>query len=577
MLVTADFGRTISFWHVDSGKLARHLPGRLRFGITAYRIGDEGKTLVASCCDDSSIRFFKLADGSEQRRLIHPRQSFIVSLDLADDGKVLLSQDVNGEVLLWDAVKGQVHHQFQSIRPPPQPTSSGGDAQPHAVLTPDGKHLILAQPDASLHLIDTTSGKEVRAIETGPANAKLRPNQRIERLVVSPDGRRLAIADSKGTIAMAELAKGKLTQRFKQKGGGITSLVFTPDGRSLAVASSTGVFLYETTSGKELRHFPTPYGSAVALLFSPDGQTLATVEPNHSVHLWDAASGRPLHKPVGHTESVAVLLFLPDGKRLVSSGGRDGVIVWDVPERRIIEQRRLLHDAYSLTLGDDGKTLRSLGDDRALLSWRPGMDREVRRREASVPMLSRSGLSPDGETLVVTTSDKRVYLQDLRTERKKRFLPGARLHGDSLLFSPDNRLLAGHCQDGKIRLWSRATGEIVRELNVWERSNPYMGPAAFARDGRSLAVFGSPLRVFEIASGEERLRVRTPGGTSFALACSPDGRLLACGLEDGRIVVYGTATGEKLADWRGRQGWIHALAFSDDGRLLASGGSTGPS
>ena len=66
--------------------------------------------------------------------------------------------------------------------------------------------------------------------------------------------------------------------------------------------------------------------------------------------------------------------------------------------------------------------------------------------------------------------------------------------------------------------------------------------------------------------------------TVHAVAFSPDGHLLASGLEDAGTQLWDAATGQQLRTlspdatlWSEMTGPVHAVAFSPDGRLLASG------
>jgi len=90
-------------------------------------------------------------------------------------------------------------------------------------------------------------------------------------------------------------------------------------------------------------------------------------------------------------------------------------------------------------------------------------------------------------------------------------------------------------------------------------------------------------RPTEVAAGPQALAATLTHGsrwlTVYAVAFSPDARLLASGLEDAGTQLWDSTTGRQLRTlhpdatfWSEMTGPVHAVAFSPDGRLLASAG-----
>ncbi len=57
-----------------------------------------------------------------------------------------------------------------------------------------------------------------------------------------------------------------------------------------------------------------------------------------------------------------------------------------------------------------------------------------------------------------------------------------------------------------------------------------------------------------------------------AVAFSPDGKTLASGAGEGEVILWDLAGGQELMRLDDHRGIIFALAFSPDGKILAAGG-----
>jgi WD40 repeat protein len=140
-----------------------------------------------------------------------------------------------------------------------------------------------------------------------------------------------------------------------------------------------------------------------------------------------------------------------------------------------------------------------------------------------------------------------------------------------LVVSPDGALLATSGYDGMIRLWETATGKLARVL---VGHDSYVYGMAWSRDGRYLAssgVFDYTVRIWEVGTG---LPLRVLKGLKDAPICvawSPDGSLLATGtIESGYVSVWRVASGTLLKTVSNGK-TVTALAFTPDGQSVACG------
>ncbi|KAI7971161.1 hypothetical protein EIK77_004676 [Talaromyces pinophilus] len=180
--------------------------------------------------------------------------------------------------------------------------------------------------------------------------------------------------------------------------------------------------------------------------------------------------------------------------------------------------------------------------------------------------------SPDGRLLASGSSDKTIKLWDPATGSLQQTLEGHSEWVQSVAFSPDGRLLASGSWDKTIKLWDPATGAPQQTL---EGHSQRVQSVVFSPDGRLLAsgAWDNTIKLWDPATGALQQTLEGHSQPFWSVAFSPDGRLLASGSWDKIIKLWDPATGAPQQTLEGHSEWVQSVAFSPDGRLLASGSS----
>ncbi|HOW74017.1 MAG TPA: protein kinase [Phycisphaerae bacterium] len=395
---------------------------------------------------------------------------------------------------------------------------------------------------------------------------------------ISPDGSRLAVGDVHGRVHILSLPGGARLRDFPAHADDMFALAFSPDGRLLASGagySDPVIRLWDAATG-ELRGSLQGHQRFIhALAFSPRGSLLASASADYSIGLWDIAFERPVMLNTPTTRSVG-----PSTGEQGSPGASSALS--GGPMRPLRGHAR---EVWTLAFSPDGRRLVTGCKDGAVWLWStepqtPGQGFTVRRSSGVRYLLP---YLPDGKSLAVVNLSGSVSLWDAQTMAPKEDLAAMGTNNLWPEVSPDGRWLAVGGLDGCLRVWDFTEQRVVASQPAWPQldqgDTPWAGIwlSDFSRDGTRLVTgtTAMPERVFldwEVPAWKPR----PPWGMDLigGARLSPDGKLLACGRYDGKVIIWDLERRQARPEMY-HQGEIAAVAFSPDGRLLATGSNYG--
>jgi WD40 repeat protein len=386
----------------------------------------------------------------------------------------------------------------------------------------------------------------------------------------SPDGRLLALSDTKGNVKLYTATTGSLLQTLTTHHDWLNGFSFAPD--SLTAATRDGqdrtVRLWNLSDGKELRELKgrgtdletffkmpqLPGEEFVAVPLSPDGKTVLAERKDDLLVMFDTATGAERgtldHKTESNTaKSVLKAIFRGktrelhmqanysrDGRRIVTANGDDFPKLWDAEDLRLV----------ATLSSDDGRVY-------------------------------NARFSPDSLTVATETWRGTVLLWDAATGQLKSalrakeidysYFNSSKVYGTpSFAFSPDSRrVVTFRARD--TQLWDVATGALVQTFDKSESHN-----AVFSPDSRLLATSGSDrfsARLWDAGVGRQIKDLPKAKKETDHVVFSPDGRILLTASAAG-VLLWDAASGELLATLERAR---YPARFSPDSHLLATGGT----
>jgi WD40 repeat protein len=563
-------------WDLASGQPVLTLSGHTDW-VTDVAFSPDG-TRLATASFDRTARVWDLASGQALLAL-SGHSNWVMHVAFSPDGAWLATASTDSTAVLWDAATGEPLRTFThgavrlyavAFSPPCPPAGDAGC----------GQRLATGAEDGTTRIWEAATGRELLALSSEGAP--------VAAIAFSPDGARLGTANFDGKARLWDAHSGQPLLTLSGHTDGVTGLAFSPAcasgapsqgavcGTRLATTSFDGtVRIWNIAASRELLTLALPGHTASAL--RPDGAQLAVGFNDGTVQVWEigipqslaAVLPGPVRAPIAapalllsipaHTGPVRGLAFSPDGTRLATAGGDRTARVWEAATGRELVALHGHRDIiWRIAFSPDGTRLATASQDYMLKVWDAADGREL------LSLLNRPGLNGVA------------------------FAPGcARQSGQASAAAGNCALSLAVARDsGAAVLYDAATGAGL--LNIQDEAVALLD-VAFSADGRRLATAGAAgaARVWELETGRQLLALNGHRGAVHALAFNPacggpapaDAGACRLGLatagQDGIVRLWDAATGQERLALLGHTGPVTGLSYGPGGAWLAAWGGDG--
>jgi serine/threonine protein kinase/WD40 repeat protein len=414
----------------------------------------------------------------------------------------------------------------------------------------------------------------------------------------SPDGKTIAVAGTfTDNVAVIQVS----TKMVLTNLGGFDDFIapkavtFSPDGRLLAAKGGHDIRVWSTGNWHDLYHWtnggPNFFANENAVAISHDSSTLATRLDDGVVGFWDLRTGQQREektirqKPHSVWNFGRVVAYSPDGSLLVIADDNQLQIreaaslnlitnlIYGSPEAPP-DSLRVMAVAFSTNL------LATSYRDGALVLWDRKTWRQVSNVKLHSSLLRALDFAPGEDMLATGGTEEEIAfwrVADL-LERTNSVglvphstLPGHDAAINSVMFSPDGKVLASASYDGTARLWSLA---LKRESSVPIVSDEFVW---VSHDGKQLITGQgqNKPRVWDISDEVKSSELKIPDFQRCCKAVSPDGKILAVGRTSGVIELWEPETRTHTEVFADNVSAISQIAFCLGGRFLVTDSAEG--
>ena len=464
-------------------------------------------------------------------QLGHPSSSVIL-LAATSNNKYIVSADVSGVLIVWDADTGK---EILSFNNQSSPTV--------LLITPDDKYIVTGNTNGEIKFWDIRSGKQSCLLKDN--------NKRINALTITPDMKYLLSASSGGILRIWDIKRFKLLRTFKSHHHGDSVLKVTVDGKygltcgvdyrystKTSIDPSYSLKIWDIPTGKTIRFFNTGEGEIYVLAISKNGKYVLTGKMG--LTLWDIKTGKKL-RYYNLKKRIKAIHMMSDNKHvLLLFDGGNSIISLDLASGK----QDILTKGYfdSLIATADDKKIVAGSNYGYLTVLEKGDDQKKAKWGSYVHYVNTIAVTKNGKYLA-SGEYSTPRLWDIESGKSIQTFPGHKKEITSIDINIDKHYLLTGSDDKTLKLWDIKTGKEIRSFK--EKTLTSISNVSISPDGKyALASSARDLYLWNIETAKLKWHVKNVSkGYISTLKISADNKFII-GAGDDTLRTWDVETGK---------------------------------
>ncbi|HNO92057.1 MAG TPA: caspase family protein, partial [bacterium] len=562
--------------------------------VASVDFAPDGKTFITAS-HDRTVRLWS-RDGRLMR--IFTAEEPLWSARFSPDGKHIIAAGSGNLIHVWN-VLGKLENIFETDQGPITDIQFAPDGQRFAFGNHDDvvlgnldgtfekaleghRGLVLGvafSPDGLL-IASCSEDKTVRIWNCFGDSVGIIRNfsNKVSHVIFSPDGTSIFTSGFDPVIREWSL-EGKLLRAFYGHRDNVYAVTISPDSRFVISGGYDRALRLWSRDGKLLRTFETMHREAISdVRFSPDGKDIISASFDKSAIIWkiDGTWVRTLgntYKPGEGGHWVQSAVFTPDGQHMIAAHWDERIVVWNTIggiRCRVRTPSKIISSLDVAPLGNFFAV--GTGDGYVHIYNLDGFLQMTFNAQSPVDCIA---FTSDGERLLSGGFDQRISVWNLKTKMRERTFGPTKDRVNSIAVSPDGKSVVTGSNFGEVKLWDM--DGTARKTFSGHGDYGMIVSTRYASNGRyfaSLSVNDQRSLIVRDLSGATVLDIPTAHNKNFgAVAFSPDGRYIACTVDD-KVQLF-RFDGTLSKTFAGHTGYVNTLTFSSDSKHLLSGGDDG--